>query len=727
MSIEIKGSNFFLDGKTTTYAFCVNRHGYVEHLYFGKKIAHDDMSYIRTHCRGGFDSYVMGDNGEYYSYGMYAPEFAFGLTGDYREPTFSFINEKGDRTSEMLYVSHEITVNNGVEGMPSLRGGERLVVHLEDKINKIGADLYYTVYDDSDAIARNIVYRNLSGEEIRLNRAYSFTLALPEKDYKALSLYGAWANERNEQYTPLQYGVISVDSKRTSSSAVSSPFTALVKDSTTEETGEAIGINLIYSSSFVLKAEVAPNGDSLVMGGINDYDFEWVLAPGESFATPQAVIVYSACGLGGMSRTFHDVYREHLINPGFVHKTRPVVINNWEATYFNFTPEKLKAIIDAVEGTGIDTFVLDDGWFGHKRDDDKSALGDWFVNYKKLPGGIKEISDYAHEKGLRFGLWFEPEMISPDSDLYRAHPDWVIAAPGRTHTLSRHQCVLDITRQEVRDYVVDIVNKAIRDNKLDYVKWDSNRYVTECYSFALEAKHEREFSHRYALGLYDICERIVNGNPDVLFEGCSGGGSRFDAGMIYYFPQIWTSDTSDAEARTFIQYSTSYAYPLSTMSCHVSACPNHQTQRTEPYETRAAIAHLGATGYELDTSVWTDEDKEMVKKQVADYKNMQDLVLNGDLYRLDNPFNSNYFTFNIVSKDKKRAVCTEYRRHGGANMKIHRVYFRGLDESKTYRIAETGQILSGSVLVNFGIIGFGPGKGDYLAKVYHIEEVNQVI
>lgn len=724
--ITVEQNNFYLDGKNITYAFFVNHAGVVEHAYFGKKIPHDDLSYMHTCCCGGFDSYIPGNTtGGYNSYGMFMPEFAFGMTGDYREPAFEFVNEKGDRTTEMLYVSYEITENRGLAGMPSMRGGETLIIHLKDKINKLGVDLYYTVFDDCDVIARNAVYKNLSESEIRLNRAYSFTLILPENDYTALSLHGSWACERQEERIPVHHGVVSIDSKRTSSSAVLHPFMAFIKGNADENSGEAVGVNLVYSSSFVIKAEVERDYNTLITGGINDYDFEWVLEKGEEFVAPQAVLAYSAEGLGGMSRAFHDGYREHLINPRFAKKSRPVLINNWEATYFNFTPEKLKAIMDAVEGTGIDTFVLDDGWFG-VRNGEKSGLGDWFVNKTKLPGGLGELSDYAHKKGLKFGLWFEPEMISPDSDLYRAHPDWAIASPGRIHTLSRSQCVLDLTRPEVRDYIVETVNNVIRENKLDYVKWDSNRYVTECYSFGLEAKHQREFSHRYALGLYDILERIVNGNPDVLFEGCSGGGARFDAGVLYYFPQIWTSDNSDAEARTGIQYGTSYAYPLSSMSCHISACPNHQTHRTETYETRAAIAHLGATGYELDTSVWTDEDRQMIVRQVEEYKEMEDLVLSGDLYRLDNPNTSNYFTFNIVSKDKSRAVCTSYRRIGGGNVKVKIIRLLGLDENKNYFIREENRVLSGAVLVNNGLIAeyrHGGANKDFQNIVLHIEEV----
>ncbi len=723
MSIYFNESNknFYLDGKNITYSFCVNRANYLTHTYFGKKISHEfNLGYFYP---GGGNSFMATIPGKNYGYGEMPPEITFFGTSDYREPTVEFENKIGDRCIELLYVGHEILENKPqMKTMPSMNGGETLVVHLLDNINSFGADLYYTVYDDCDVIARRIVYKNLSNEKIKLNRAYSFVLSLPENDYQVLSLHGSWANERFEQMTPVQYGVVEIDSKRTSSSAFLNPFVAFVKNDTNEENGEAIGINLVYSSSFVLKTQGTTTGDTIVLGGINDFDFCWNLEAGEEFETPEVVISYSAEGLGGMSRAFHDAYRNYLINPNFVKKSRPILINNWEATYFNFTEEKLKNIIDAVVGTGIDTFVLDDGWFG-VRNDATSGLGDWFVNTDKLPNGLKSVIDYAHSKGLKFGLWFEPEMVSPNSDLFRAHPDWAIGAPNREHSLSRNQCILDITRSEVRDYIVETINTFIRENEIDYVKWDSNRNVTESYSFGRNAENQKEFAHRYAIGLYDLLERIVNANPNVMFEGCSGGGARFDGAVLHYFPQIWTSDNSDAESRTIIQYGTSFVYPLSTMSCHVSECPNHQTGRNSSYATRANIAHLGATGYELDTTKWNDDDRKEVVREIEQYKEMEDLVLNGDLYRIDDPNKSNYFSFNIVSKDKKKAVLTCYRRLCGANVMYKIVKVKGLDPNKKYFVRELNLTLTGDVLINKGIATNFASQQDFQGIVFHIDEV----
>lgn len=713
---------FYLEGKNLTYAFFINNYGYAEHLYFGKRIHRDCIFYTRsagtTSCRatipGRDDSGIM-------SYDIMSPEITFFGTGDYREATVHPEFTGGDRLTELLYVSHEILPKKPkINGIPSLDGGETLVLHLYDAVKQFGADLYYTVYDDASVIARRIVYKNDSQEPITLQRAYSFAMGLPGCDYDALTLWGGWAKERMPERIPLHHGVVSVDSKRATSSATLNPFMAILSKNTTEDTGDAWGINLVYSSSYVLKAEITGNGDTVVLGGVNDFDFKWKLDTCTTFETPEVVIAYSPDGIGGMSRELHDAYREHLINKRFVKKPRPVLINNWEATYFNFTKEKLCAIADAVSGTGIDTFVLDDGWFG-KRDNAKSGLGDWVVNEKKLVGGLDAVIEHVHSLGMKFGLWFEPEMISPDSDVYRAHPDYAISAPDRPNCYSRHQYMMDLTRPEVCDYIVDSVNNIIRSHRIDYIKWDYNRNVTEFFSHGRAPELQSEFSYRYALGLYDLCERIVSANPNVFFEGCSGGGARFDPAMLYYFSQIWTSDDSDAEERTRIQYGTSIAYPLSAMSCHVSAVPNHQVGRSPSMKTRGNIAHLGATGYELDTTVFTDADRENVKNQVEQYKKMQHLVLEGDLYRLENPFESNYFAFAIVSKDKSEAHLTCYRSLNHCNPHSYRIVMKGLDENKLYYIPELDLTVHGSALMNVGLV-ISFEKSDFASVTLTFEE-----
>lgn len=713
---------FYLDGKGLTYAFYINDFGYAEHLYFGKTVAHDDLRFTRAYGMVSREATMPGIDNGHANYQSFAAEASFYGTGDYREPSVEVLNPNGDRLTELLYNGYEILENKPkINGMPSMKGGETLVLHLKDKITSFACDLYYTVYDACSVIARRAVYKNGTNGTVILNRAYSFAQSLPTNDYEALTLYGGWGRERSIEKIPLHRGVVSVDSKRTSSSAVLNPFMGLLSKGATEVSGDVYGINLIYSSSYAIKAEVLPCGNVHIVGGINDFDFTWKLEKGDTFETPEAVIAYSSEGLGGMSRAFHDAYRNHLINERFAKKLRPIVINNWEGTYFRFTKEKLMEIADGVRGTGIDTFVLDDGWFG-KRDNDRSGLGDWFVNENKLIGGLDPVIKHVNDLGMKFGLWFEPEMISEDSDIYRAHPDFAVGTPERPHCYSRHQFMMDITRSDVRDYIVNSLNTLLKKHNIEYVKWDFNRNITESFSVGREADRQQEFAHRYALGLYDLFERIIEANPGVFFEGCSGGGARFDPAILHYFPQIWTSDDSDAEERTKIQYGTSIVYPLSSMSCHISEVPNHQTGRLTSFETRAAIAHLGATGYELDASKFTDEDRARAKSEVSEYKNVSDLILLGDLYRIDDPFTSNYFTVCVVAKDKSEAEMVAYRRIGSVNNVVHKVKAAGLDENKSYLVPELGLTVKGSTLMN---VGWEPNypKGDFTFVKYHFKEV----
>lgn len=723
ITFESKTKTFFLDGKNSTYAFFINCVGYAEHLYYGSKISHDDLTYTRAIGTYFAPATVPGTDGledGFLSYMEFPSELGFYGTGDYREPAVLVQNKNGDRLCELLYDSYEIVKEKPkMQGMPCMDGGETLILRLKDKINGFAADLYYTVYDDCDVIARRVVYKNLSNEDKTLRRAYSFTFALPNSDYDIITLHGGWARENHIERINMHHGSVSVDSKRVTSSSTLNPFMAVAEHGANETSGRVWGLSLIYSSSYVLKAETAMDGTTAVLGGINDFDFSWRLNAGEEFETPEVAIAYSDEGIGGMSRNFHDAYRNHLINKRFVNKHRPLVINNWEATYMDFDNEKLMAISDAVKGTGIDTFVLDDGWFG-ARSNDFAGLGDWVVNTEKLKGGFKALTEHLHKNGMKFGLWFEPECVNIDSDLFRSHPDWAVSAPDRKNSLSRHQLILDITRKEVRDYIVESVNKVLDENDIEYVKWDYNRNITELYSVGREPERQSEFAHRYALGLYDLFERIINANPDVFFEGCSGGGGRFDPAVLAYFPQVWTSDDTDAEERTSIQYGTSLVYPLSAMSCHVSVCPNHQTGRTTPFATRADIASLGATGYELDTTRFTAEEKEEVKKQTEEYRACQDIILFGDLYRIDNPMESDFFSETIVSKDKNNAVLITYRRLGRANNEAKRICPAGLDPDKKYCVRELDREISGDTLMNVGIAVKYP-SGDFMSVKYHLK------
>ena len=649
---------FILSGKNYSYAIFVNRAGYLQHLYYGKKIGESDLAFlIKTQGE------KLSPNPEDINADMLTDcmpsECGFFGRGDFRSATVIAEREDGSVMSSFKYVKHAISGGVArIKGQPCVRKADNtLTITLKDDFSDIEIDLNYSVSDNSDVLIKNTEMRNTGKTCIKLKKAFSFCTNLPDidKQYSALRLAGSWASERRPVITPLAEGTLRIESTRGYSSHQMNPFMAILADSCTENSGECYGFNLLYSGSFAITAEVSSNKSVRVQGGINDYLFGWELDGGESFITPQTALCYSAEGLGGLSRAYHDFIREYVIDPKRVCERRPIVINNWEATYFNFDNEKLFAIIDEAAKLGIDTFVLDDGWFG-KRDDDKSGLGDWFVNNKKLKGGLKPVIDRCKKNGMKFGLWFEPEMISEDSDLYRAHPDWAIKKEGVEPCRGRNQLVLDFTRKEIVDYVFNAVSKVLKENDISYVKWDKNRDITENFSASLLADRQGEFLHRYTLGFYDLAERLISAFPDVFFEGCAGGGGRFDGGALYYFPQIWTSDDTDGLERTKIQWGTSMCYPVSAMSCHVSACPNHQTQRITPFKTRGAIASLGATGYELDLTKLTAEEKEQVKEQIANYKRIDGLVLNGDLFRLANPFETDYFCEMIVAKDKTEAV-----------------------------------------------------------------------
>lgn len=722
MAIYFEEQNkiFYLEGKNTTYAFGIHSSGCLQHLYYGKKVGRDDLHYIAAEGASAFIVRSQIDGKTSYQH-IWAEAPAYGR-GDFREPMYAIRNEKGDRLSELVYVRHEIFAEKPMPaGLPALREGETLMVELADRVQPFTVRLYYTVYDNLDAIARRAEYINTGDGSIFLDRAFSFSVDLPRSDFDVITPYGAWAREFQLDRTPIRHGVTEIGSKYGATSATTNPFLVLAVKGTDEQQGEVYGFNLIFSGSFAMKAELSNMGTVRVEGGAPDFDFSWKLEKGESFVTPEAVMVYSDEGLNGMSHQFHDVYRRHLINPRYVHASRPVLINSWEGAYFNFDNERLMRMIDGVKGTGVDMFVLDDGWFG-ARNGDNAGLGDWVVNENKLKGGLKTVIDYTHAAGMKFGLWFEPEMVNPDSDLYRAHPDYAIHCPGHDPVLGRHQLVLDITRADVRDYIVEAVTKILRENEIDYVKWDFNRAVAENYSAHLPADRQMEFQYRFALGFFDLCERLVNGFPNILFEGCSSGGARFDAGLMYYFPQIWTSDDTDAYMRTLIQYGASFTYPLSVHSCHVSACPNHQTKHTTPFYSRANIAHLGATGYELDPAVISDEERAQIAAQVAEYHDMEDLVLEGDLYRLSSMADTGFFVEELVAKDRSRALITAMRAISVANDEIRTVYPQGLDENTLYFVRELQISLHGSTLMNAGLKLRFPSE-DYATATWHIEKV----
>ena len=716
---------FLLNGKNYSYCMYINRAGLLQHLYWGIKIGAADTAFlVAAHglpASPNPDDY----NKDMATDGMPSECGSFGR-GDFRPATVIVRQNDGAAMSRFMYVSHKIVKGAlHLQGMPCARkADETLVITLKDELSDIEIDLHYAVSEDSDILVRNMEMRNAGKEAAEIAKAFSFCTELPDTRgaYSALRLAGSWARERTPVVTPLAEGTLRIESARGYSSHQMNPFLAVLSEDCREESGECYGFSLLYSGSFAITAEVSHNKSIRVQGGINDYLFGWQLKGGESFATPQAALCYSTEGTGGMSRAYHDFFREYIIDPKRVYARRPIVINNWEATYFDFDNEKLFSIIDEAAKLGVDTFVLDDGWFG-KRDGDTSGLGDWFVNEKKLKGGLKAVIGHCKEKGLKFGLWFEPEMVSEDSDLYRAHPDWAIVKAGVEPCRGRNQLVLDFTRKEVVDYIFETISKILRENEISYVKWDKNRDITENYTASLPADRQGEFWHRYTLGFYDLAERLTKEFPNVFFEGCAGGGGRFDGGALYYFPQIWTSDDTDGLERTKIQWGTSMCYHVSSMSCHVSACPNHQTGRTTPFATRGAVASLGATGYELDLTKLSEEEKAQVREQIENYKQIDELVLKGDLYRLSDPFRTNYFCEMLVGKDKSKAYVVGERFRGDPCDHDRVLKLRGLDEGKTYTIRELNVTVSGAALMGAGL--FFPRLADCGSWIWHIEEIDK--
>ena len=598
-------------------------------------------------------------------------------------------------------MSHKI-----YDGKPALPGlpatfdrdgaAQTLEVETMDPVTGLKATLLYTVFEDYPVLAKSVRLENTGSAPVVLERAFSSCVDLPTMDLDMIHVYGEWNKENTTTRTPLRHGLQAVQSKRGMTGHHYNPMLVLAKHTATEEAGEAWGMNLIYSGNFSLEVEVNSNGCPRVLAGINPTDFRWRLEPGESFQTPEAVLVYSNSGLGAMSRTFHHFYMKHLCRSEWTFKKRPLLINSWEAAFFDFDDDKLVEFAKEAKELGIEMLVMDDGWFG-ARDDDLRGLGDWYVNEKKLKGGLGHLIERVNALGLKFGIWYEPEMINPDSDLYRAHPDWAICAKGRQPSISRYQCVLDMTRQDVRDNIFQQMYDVISQNKIDYIKWDCNRNITEAASALLPAERQGEFFHRYVLGVYDLMDRITSAFPHILLENCSGGGGRFDPGMLYYSPQIWTSDNTDPIERLGIQFGASLCYPVASMGAHVSANP-----RTG-IETKAAVAMAGTFGYELDPRELTDEQREIIRQQVADYHKYYDLIHYGDFYRITAPTVDPFVCdWQFVSPDKSEALFTRVvMRHPSQMYQCVRLV--GLDPDKLYTDEATGKTYSGALLMNGGI------------------------
>ena len=703
-----KQRQFQLDTPHMSYVMALADDGLLCHVYWGKRIAPQDMTAL---MRLEEPPYVPTKNErERASFMDCAPfEFPAGGTGDYREAAFVVETADGARACDLRYKGHRILSGKyGAAELPHTFGddAESLEIDMADETAGVGVTLRYALFPGLDAVIRSVTVQNCSARPVTLRRVLSASLDLDDDRFELLTLYGSWARERQAERLPLRHGKQRVDSLRGESSHQYSPFFALLRPETTEQTGEAFGFSLVYSGNFLAQAELTQFCQTRAQIGIQPEDFAWPLAPGASFDAPEAALVYSETGIGGMSRTYHRLWMQHLIRSPWRDRDRPVLINNWEATYFNFDLEKLRSIADEAAALGIELFVLDDGWFGH-RDSDNCSLGDWTPDERKLPGGFRPLTDHITAKGMKFGLWFEPEMISPDSDLFRAHPDYAVGIAGRPRTQSRAQYVLDYTREEVREAVWVQMKKILDSAPISYIKWDMNRQLTEV--------PRASFWHAYVLGVYALMERLVTEYPEILLENCSGGGARFDPGMLYYSPQIWASDDTDAKERLRIQYGATLFMPPSAVGAHVSVCPNHATGRNTPFETRANVAMCGTFGYELDVRQLSGDEKSQIPEQIARYHRYAHLVREGLLYRLGNPFApsgyaaqpfADYDAWVFVSPDGKEALFTFVQITAEPNMKSRRVTLAGLEAETVYHYALNGREFAqtGAYLMQCGML-----------------------
>ncbi len=716
---------FKLDAKNTSYVFGATDDGYLIHAYYGKKIEDEDLTYLLRLTENPWTLKTNArDKGTFMD--AHAFEYPCHGTGDYREPCLMVMDDEGMTTTDLRYVSHKVYKGKpALEGMPATFANENEAETLEitciDKHTGLEAVLVYTAFNDLDVITRSVRLKNTGTAPLNVKRVLSSCVDFDNDGYDFITLNGSWARERVMERCRLHHGKQGVDSVKGESSHQNNPFVALVSHNADEDNGEAYGFNFVYSGNFFAQAEVTQHKYTRLVMGINHFDFNWLLEAGEEFVAPEVVMVYSSEGIGAMSRTFHDLYREHLIRGEYKDKRRPILINNWEATYFNFDTEKLIDIAKEASKLGIEMLVMDDGWFGH-RDADNSSLGDWFVYEKKIKGGLKYLVDEVNKLGMKFGIWFEPEMISPDSELYKAHPEWAIQVQGRELSMSREQYVLDYSNKEVRDHIYGMMKKILDSANIEYIKWDMNRQLTEVGSTTLPKNRQRELWHRYVLGVYDVMNRLTTDYPHILLENCSGGGARFDPAMLYYSPQIWCSDDTDAIERLKIQHGTSICYPASAMGAHVSDCPNHTVGRSTPFATRGNVAMVGTFGYELDVTRIPQEDRDAIPGQIAQFNKYNPIIRTGDQYRIGNVFEDNMWdAWMFVAKDKSEAVFTFVQVLGRPNYRNRRVKLKGLDPNAMYRNEENGEIHSGSALMNAGI--FVEIHGDFSSKVVHFVKV----
>ncbi|ANS73343.1 alpha-galactosidase [Paenibacillus yonginensis] len=719
---------FHLQSANSSYVLQIVKGEFVTHLYWGKKI-----KFYRDSSPLAFVGRAFAPNAEPKEHNIsldtLPQEYPGFGTGDFGAPAYQVGQEDGSTVTDLRYVSHKIYAGKpALPGLPATYAesdseADTLELLLEDQLTGLQATLLYTVYNTQGVMTRSVRLENHGQQNLKLLRALSASVDFRDDEYDMLTFYGAHLKERNIARRPLVPGIQAAESRRGASSPQQNPFLALLRKDTNEDAGEVYAFNLVYSGNFIAQAEVQQFQTTRVSIGINPFDFSWLLEPGASFQTPEVVMVYASEGLGEMSRILNKLYQSRLVRGKHRDAVRPILINNWEATYFDFDADKITAIASAGHELGMELFVLDDGWFG-RRDDDHSSLGDWVTDLRKLPEGLDGLARRITDMGMQFGLWFEPEMVSPDSDLYRSHPDWCIHVPGRARSESRNQLVLDLSRPEVCNYIIQAVGSILDSAPISYVKWDMNRHMSEVGSAGLPPERQRETAHRYMLGLYRVMEELTSAFPDVLFESCSSGGGRYDPGMLYYMPQTWMSDNTDAISRLKIQYGNSLMYPAVTMGSHVSTVPNHQVKRITSLDIRGHVAMSGNFGYELDLTKLTEEEKQTVKAQVALYKEVRELIQFGTFYRILNPFEGNEAAWTFVSEQQDEAVLAFFRVLSQPNERVQILRTKGLNPNYLYRHLETGRVYGGDELMYNGIT-LPRLEGDFVSLFWRFEKAGE--
>ena len=700
---QLQGA-WILDTKHTSYVFGVLPTGQLEHLHYGEKLYIDTLEELdilrEKHAFQPGNSVIYDQNHLEYTLEDMRLEMSSYGKGDIREPFVEIVHADGSFTNDFVFEESKVLEEKQeLEGLPSSYGEnvEELIIVMKDASYDLNLELHYCVFEEEDVITRHAVLKNNSQEQITVKRLLSTQLDFDSNDYVFTSFHGAWAREMNRHDVKVEAGKIENASITGCSSNRANPFVMLSKEGTTEETGSCYGINLIYSGNHYEAVEVNGYGKTRVVAGINPTQFSWNLVPGEKLTSPEAVMSYSNKGFTGLSLQMHEFVREHIVRGTYQHKVRPILLNSWEASYFDIDEASLLKLAKAGKDVGIELFVMDDGWFGNRENDTK-GLGDWTENTRKLKHGVKGLAEKINALGLDFGIWVEPEMVNVDSDLYRQHPDWALQIEGKPHSEGRNQRILDLCNSKVCEYVVESMSKLFSSAPISYVKWDMNRIFSDCYSSKVE--NQGETAHRYMLGLYSILKELMEKFPDILFEGCASGGNRFDLGMLCYFPQIWASDNTDAICRARMQTAYSYGYPMSVIGAHVSSCPNHQTLRKTPLSTRFNVAAFGICGYECNLSDMKKEDLEEIKKQIDTYKEWREVLQFGVFYR---GRNGRIHEWSCVSKDQSKAVGMILQELVEPNTQTERFYAKGLlpekkyhfyNEKESYNVKEFGDLVN---------------------------------